>query len=247
MRRYEEVEEDEEVAEVAEVAEVEEMEEEEVEVQCARALALRTFRRRTISRTVGLLLLAQLLVLVLVLLLVLLVLGVARARRRLLLLLVQLQLELVLLVLEQPLEPPLVRLGSSVVVVAAVRRAAASSAASSAASRRRRPSSKAKSQGPAKGGVGGAHLFFGAPPPRFNVREGKLGVTPTVCNKTPSFYSLPNSFNETCNVVGFSGVAAQRPVPGSRARRSRRRAARCPSRGRQARRLTSCRARRSSS
>ena len=119
MRRYEEVEEDEEVAEVAEVAEVEEMEEEEVEVQCARALALRTFRRRTISRTVGLLLLAQLLVLVLVLLLVLLVLGVARARRRLLLLLVQLQLELVLLVLEQPLEPPLVRLGSSVVVVAA--------------------------------------------------------------------------------------------------------------------------------
>jgi len=33
------------------------------------------------------------------------------------------------------------------------------------------------------GWVGGAHLFFGAPPPRLNVREGKLGVTPTVGKK----------------------------------------------------------------
>ena len=198
MRRYEEVEEDEEVAEVAEVAEVEEMEEEEVEVQCARALALRTFRRRTISRTVGLLLLAQLLVLVLVLLLVLLVLGVARARRRLLLLLVQLQLELVLLVLEQPLEPPLVRLGSSVVVVAAAAAVVGGGGGLGlllpappfvaqplllplrqrhlvVVVHRQKPKARAPQWV-------GHTCFLGLPPPRFNVREGKLGVTPTVCN-----------------------------------------------------------------
>ena len=43
----------------------------------------------------------------------------------------------------------------------------------------------APQRGPAKGG----HTCFLGLPPRFNVREGKLGVTPTVCNKCP-YYCL---------------------------------------------------------